>query len=815
MSGGSLPAGYVAIGDQVQCLTCNVLIRTDEIPKHASTHAQDPPTSSSPLSSFIVSSSDARPQPFVTSSLGSAVDPAGAAGFGGGITVGGTGKIGSGGQLQNRLSPLSATTGSATIPTHEMQQFRQEVFAAISNGPHDMARLREVLMYLKQRYPAGNVDDIRDTDGGTPLHRAVAVGNEDMCSLLLSVGSCPHNGRWSDGNTPMHEAAGSNRVEILGMLVKQSPQHCLDLNKRGISVIQVARERGAQQCEALLLEQISRLPSMMPMPKLAVGAGQQQLSGGLPTRMNSGGQMRGGGGFPMMAQTGPGYAGSGGQLGSPIQQQSGPFHQAMPPPRTAPNQPGFYGAPMPQNLQQVVQGGSPPTIPTTTSAMQRRTALERLPCEAVRLFTTSSLDAVQGRQTVERMLRESSQHFVASWRPAPTIVATSPAGGGPVRLVVVTLRITEVVSDRFIARNDAHKQLQAFLRGLDLVVEGSRDGYLAPPTQAAHFTDPHYVHGPITAGFSVQLPSLVWDRLVSYAHCDTYQKVLRNALIDSDYDTCRATQEGREAALNKAYVEAAKRLDRPDSYGYVAESAFESLKAQFPSLLTYASRGHATPAGGSYVDLFVYGSSAAELEQFYDKLTEVAWACDEGGMQLPRMKLLSGESFFHVPEKLERPIGDQPPKFNRLSSFVLPAAVRQKAAKLAEAAAEEREAAIVAAAASSSSGIHVDPAGNTDAQIGGMTGAPLSTANTNSSNLQFSMFSAVFAPSSSLAGGTIGYAPATEPAGNFSHDAFGKGGVFSGNRNLAFNDRANTAAEDAALEQTGLENLLKAVLSSD
>jgi hypothetical protein len=590
---------------------------------------------------------------------------------------------------------------------------RYELFDHIAKG--SLLDLRAFLAKFRANYPGVSIDDLRDINGGTGLHAAVASNNEEIVSELLKANALPHNGRWSDNNTPLHEAASRNNAAILALFLQKWPEHIYDVNKKQQNVLQVAIERKSDRCVPLIEAQMKQTPPPIGKagPRQPGGGGLAQAtemghftpsslglapSGGLPAapppptgnfnnnnNNNNSGNVAGSKGV-LRGTLLPAAPGGSSPLSSGV---SHPMMMSQQPPRTGASlgtPPNMMMSQQQQQQQQQQQGRFPSAAPAQMmygTAMAPR-VLERLTCEGIRHFSTASLDSVQGRMTVQRMLAESSPHFTASWRLAPPLLA--PRGDGTyMRLVIHALRITEVISpDRFISRGDALKQLQHFLNGLDEIMHGSSSsGYYRLPSPA-QFDNPDYVYkGALAQGFTVSIPKSVWNTMSSYVHCEVYHRVLRNALIDLEYDKNRATEDARAALLERAHSEAAKRLSKPESFGYVAESALDSLRNQFPNLLTNATTEEEEEEGvlESTVRLSVFGgmNNLGDLELFFDRLSEVTWACSSinAPSRLPR-KMPPLAPFSVPPENQPAApyLADHPPPFRRLAQCLLPLAVR-------------------------------------------------------------------------------------------------------------------------------------------
>lgn len=633
---------------------------------------QSPPGSGvgSGSSSFTVSSSD-RPS--------SGIQPPNPLGTQGGSPGGST-------------LPLPRQTSThQVIPSAELNKLKMYLFEFINR--RSVKDLQEFLATFRNTYPTGSIDDLRDPNGATGLHVAVSVGSNEMVDLLLDAGAVPHNGRWSDNNTPLHEAAARNFPPILKALLARSvPVKVYDLNKKQQNVLQAAREKGSDACIPMLEELMKDTPPPTKAgPKAPGGGGLAQateMGHFTPSAMGGGGGMHGvmppAAPMPAVALKGPlrGTLLPGVAPPAAQQQQQG---GAM---GFGPNAIARGGGPLLPNQQRAGGFGQPIGAPPGGIVVQPaapvgRPSLERLPCEAVRYFTTASLDAVQGKVTVQRMIIESSNHFSVTWKHAPPVLAPSPKDPGQyMRLVVHCLRITELIfPERFISRNDALKLLQTFLKGLDTILEGSK-GYFAEPSPA-QFDNAEYVYkGALTQGFRLHIPGNVWAPLVSYVHCEVYHRVLRNATIDLQPDAVRLTEEAKAALLEKAHGEATKRLSKPEQFGYVTESAFDCLRGQFPTLLTHATyEGPATGDALPAVILSVYGSNTNQndLETFYDRLGEVLWACSHTSTFLLPRKMTIIAPFVPPPnpDPHKAPcVSDQSPFFQRLSKGILPLALR-------------------------------------------------------------------------------------------------------------------------------------------
>jgi hypothetical protein len=72
-------------------------------------------------------------------------------------------------------------------------------------------------------------DDIhaRDSNGSTPLHRAVAEGDEELVQLLVSMGA-DLNARDLEGKTPLHIAIIRDRKEISTLLLTHGADPSLE-----------------------------------------------------------------------------------------------------------------------------------------------------------------------------------------------------------------------------------------------------------------------------------------------------------------------------------------------------------------------------------------------------------------------------------------------------------------------------------------------------------------------------------------------------------------------------------------------------------
>ena len=91
----------------------------------------------------------------------------------------------------------------------------------------------------------------KDDEGGTPLHRAAAVGLKDMAELLTAKGA-DVKARKADGCTPLHAAARAGHADVAALLIAKGA----DVNAKsqsGGTPLHWAAESGKKQVvEALL-----------------------------------------------------------------------------------------------------------------------------------------------------------------------------------------------------------------------------------------------------------------------------------------------------------------------------------------------------------------------------------------------------------------------------------------------------------------------------------------------------------------------------------------------------------------------------------
>jgi ankyrin repeat protein len=106
-----------------------------------------------------------------------------------------------------------------------MPEPAKEIIKAAKKG--DTAKIKELLDTDRGLIQA------RDSDGSTPLHRAIWKGHQEVVSLLLSAGADVNaentNDHW--GTTPLHAAAHANQAAIAQMLI----DHGANLNAQDMN----------------------------------------------------------------------------------------------------------------------------------------------------------------------------------------------------------------------------------------------------------------------------------------------------------------------------------------------------------------------------------------------------------------------------------------------------------------------------------------------------------------------------------------------------------------------------------------------------
>ena len=115
---------------------------------------------------------------------------------------------------------------------------------AAANG--DLAKCKSLLDKSPKLVSAA------DKDGATPLHCAVAGGQQPVVELLLTK-KANVNARKKDGVTPLHIAAALGRVEIAKVLIANGADVNVKDN-RGGTALTFARDKGQTEIAALLEE---------------------------------------------------------------------------------------------------------------------------------------------------------------------------------------------------------------------------------------------------------------------------------------------------------------------------------------------------------------------------------------------------------------------------------------------------------------------------------------------------------------------------------------------------------------------------------
>ncbi|CAK9135821.1 unnamed protein product [Ilex paraguariensis] len=93
--------------------------------------------------------------------------------------------------------------------------------------------------------------DCRDKEGRTALHLAVSKGNERCARVLVSAGA-EVDARSNDGRTALYRAAANGDRRMAGMLMEMGADPTIGTLDRGVSAIDVARDKGHKEVVQIL-----------------------------------------------------------------------------------------------------------------------------------------------------------------------------------------------------------------------------------------------------------------------------------------------------------------------------------------------------------------------------------------------------------------------------------------------------------------------------------------------------------------------------------------------------------------------------------
>ncbi|MBS0352040.1 MAG: ankyrin repeat domain-containing protein, partial [Proteobacteria bacterium] len=139
--------------------------------------------------------------------------------------------------LKAKANPYR-TLNDGRIPLH---------LAAERNDPEILAALAGEAKTL----PA-DLREAVDTEGYTPLHRAVTAGSLSTVAWLLDHGARPAAVN-TKGQTALHLAAGTNRVDLITLLLRRAASLSA-VDHQGNTALHTAAEGGANQAVAALLK---------------------------------------------------------------------------------------------------------------------------------------------------------------------------------------------------------------------------------------------------------------------------------------------------------------------------------------------------------------------------------------------------------------------------------------------------------------------------------------------------------------------------------------------------------------------------------
>jgi hypothetical protein len=250
--------------------------------------------------------------------------------------------------------------------------------------------------------------------------------------------------------------------------------------------------------------------------------------------------------------------------------------------------------------------------------------LKRLPCQAQRRFKLTELrevfsfknDPDDARNNINKMLKEwMGPMFQAVWSLAPTSISTIKNGNSAThqRLIIAQVDFIETLpSNPSLAppRNEVMKKFKRFLREFDRF---DTEYVNHRPTHIENSLLRLINYGPCKDVVSMNIPINIWKRLNSYENCPVYQAILSNALHELHYHEAFNTME-REEIQTKAHQIATQRMENPNTFLYVGQSAIEKICAEYFSVYMHASQN------GEQVTISLYASNTSLFDAFGEKL---------------------------------------------------------------------------------------------------------------------------------------------------------------------------------------------------
>lgn len=479
------------------------------------------------------------------------------------------------------------------------------------------------------------LDDILDGNGGTALHQAAAQGHRDTCLLLINHGMKCSSQRLDDGATPFHAAAKNGRKEVILLLLGTDPTAATIRNKKGELPIADAQTMGHFECCQLLSDIV---PSVAGVPVKILG---------VPSRQKG--------------VTVGGVATSG-------------------------VQPPINGSVFTPSIGVVptLRVGTGPTVsrigvnvlqsPATTPAALPSKYI-RLPCEARRMMTISTLEALGGRHTIDHMFHSTAVMFNCMWQPAPAFPTQSKTLGGravgvglslpsttisTVRVARWSLRVVETLVNpsngkmlpNLMSRGEVVRILTALMDSLDKAANdaGGYDHVTAADLLPEYSAGENFSllagggggtarnYGACTVGTIVRIPCHIFETITSYAYCDSYHRIMQNVLVDQKMRPQFANTTAVDSATiyAQAHKEVCNRLDRAHECCYVVETPMEQLCQMHPMIVVQFALEDVTKC----VIVEIRGGSNNSVKSFYDSLSDLVW-CSDRGVLLPPLKSIT------------------------------------------------------------------------------------------------------------------------------------------------------------------------------